>query len=89
LQGFARPIRLVSLNFAKFLLTHLGGSKVKTLRQISAVTILSLTLAVSAMAGQIETWGAVAPPPPPTTTTTQTTGTTTTIILTVLSVIYP
>jgi hypothetical protein len=89
LQGFARPIRLVSLNFAKFLLTHLGGSKVKTLRQISAVTILSLTLAVSVMAGQTDTTGAPAPAPTPTSTTTQTTSTTTAIVLTVLGLIYP
>jgi len=67
----------------------LGGTKVQTLRQLSAVTILSLTLAVSVMAGQIETWGVVAPPPPPTTTTTQTASTTTAIVLTVLGLIYP
>jgi hypothetical protein len=79
---------LVSLNFAKFLPTHLGGSKVKTLRKISAASILSLTLAISVMAGQVDTPGVVAPPPP-TSSTTQTTGTTATIILTVLSLIYP
>jgi hypothetical protein len=53
----------------------------KTLRQISAATILSLTLSVCVFAGQIEVNGVVAPPPPPTTTQT--------IILMVLSVIYP
>jgi len=65
---------------------------VKTLRQISIVTILSLTLAVSVMAGQIDTMGAPAPapaPPAPTSTTTQTTSTTTAIVLTVLGLIYP
>ena len=79
---------LVSLNFAKFLRTHLGGSKVKTLRQISAGMILCLTLAVSVMAGQIETWGVAAPPSPPTTTATQSTSTTTAIVLMMLGVIY-
>lgn len=59
----------------------------KTLRQISAVTILSLTLVVSVMAGQIETMGAPAPAPP--STTTQTTSTTTAFVLTVLGLIYP
>jgi len=61
---------------------------VKPLRQLSAVTVLSLTLAVSVMAGQIETWGVVAPPPPPTNSTTQTTSTTTAIVLIVLDLIY-
>lgn len=60
----------------------------KTLRQIIAVTVLSLTLAVAVMAGQTESPGVVAPPPPPTSSTTQTTGTATTILLTVLSLIY-
>jgi len=61
---------------------------VKTLRQISAATILSLTLSVCALAGQIESNGVVAPPPP-TTSATEMTSTTTAIVLTVLSVIYP
>ena len=61
----------------------------KTLRQLSAVTVLSLTLAVSVMAGQIDTMGAPAPEPPPPSTTTQTTSTTTAIVLTVLRLIYP
>ena len=38
----------------------------KTLRQLSAATILSLTLSVCVLAGQIESNGVVAPPPPPT-----------------------
>ena len=62
--------------------------KVKTLRQATAVAVLSLTLAVSVMAGQTDTTGAVAPPPPPTSSSTQTTGTAVTILLTVLSLIY-
>jgi hypothetical protein len=60
---------------------------VKTLRQISAVTILSLTLAVSVMAGQTDTTGGQAPTQPPTSTTTQTSGTATFILLSVLSLI--
>lgn len=60
----------------------------KTLRQLSAVTVLSLTLAVSVMAGQIETWGAVAPQSPPPSTTAQTTGTTASILLVVLGLVY-
>ena len=51
----------------------------KTLRLISAVTILSLTLSMSGLAGQVETPGAAAPTPTPTpmnaTTTTTTTDT--------------
>jgi hypothetical protein len=57
---------------------------VKTLRQICAVTILSLTLSVCTLAGQIESNGAQAPTPPPTTTST-----TTTIVLIVLGLVYP
>jgi hypothetical protein len=56
----------------------------KTLRQISAATILSLTLSVCVFAGQIEVNGVIAPPPPP-----QTNSITTTIILTVLGLIHP
>ncbi|HET8670088.1 MAG TPA: hypothetical protein VFM05_05510 [Candidatus Saccharimonadales bacterium] len=59
----------------------------KTLRQLTAVTALSLTLAVSVMAGQTDTPGVVAPPPP-TNSSTQSTGTPTTILLMVLSLIY-
>ena len=61
----------------------------KTLRQICAVTILSLTLSVCTLAGQIESNGVAAPPPPPTTSETQTTSTTTTIVLIVLGLVYP
>jgi hypothetical protein len=53
---------------------------VNTLRKISAATILSLILAVSAFAGQIETHGAPAPAP--------TTNITTFIVLTIVSLIY-
>jgi hypothetical protein len=61
---------------------------VKTLRQISAVTILSMTIAVSMMAGQVESPGAPAPAPTPTPSTTQSTGTVGSILLTVLGLIY-
>jgi hypothetical protein len=50
----------------------------KTLRRLSAVTILSLTLAISALAGQIETPGAPAP----------TSNVTTSIVLTIVNLIY-
>ena len=59
----------------------------KTFRQISAATILSLTLSVCALAGQIESNGVVTPPVPPSGATTQSTSTATTILLTVLSLI--
>jgi len=72
LQGFARPIRLVSLKNRKDFASLQEARKVKTLRQLSAVTALSLTLVISVMAGQIDTMGAPAPAPAPTTTTTQT-----------------
>jgi len=87
LQGFVGPTMLVSLKTAKFLRVSGRHEKLKTLRQLSAVTVLSLTLVVSVMAGQIDTWGVVAPPPP-TNSTTQTTSTTTAIVLMVLSLIY-
>jgi hypothetical protein len=57
------------------------ATKVKTLRRITAATILSLTLAIYVLAGQIEVNGATAPPP--------TGSTTTTIVLMVVSLIYP
>lgn len=60
----------------------------KTLRQINAAIVLSLTLSVCVLAGQIESNGVVAPPPPPTSPSTQTTSTFTSIVLTVLSLIY-
>jgi hypothetical protein len=62
---------------------------VKTLRQLSTAAVLSLTLAISVMAGQIDTMGAPAPAPPPPSPTTQTTSTTTAIVLTVVNLIYP
>jgi len=82
---------LAWFEIAKILQLSRRLEKVKTLRQLCAVTVLSLTLAVSVMAGQIETWGVAAPPPPPppTDSTTQTTSTATSIVLTVLSLIYP
>jgi hypothetical protein len=62
---------------------------VKTLRQITAVTVLSLTLAICVLAGQVETPGVVAPPTPPTSSTTQSTGIAASILITVLGLIYP
>jgi len=53
---------------------------VKTLRRTCAVTILSLNLALSALAGQIEAPGVASPSNPPSTTTT--------VILIVVSMIY-
>lgn len=53
----------------------------KTLRRISAATILSLTLAVSVFAGHIETPGAPV-------ATSPTTNVTTSIVLTIVSLIY-
>ena len=80
---------LAWFEIAKILQLSRRLEKVKTLRQLCAVTVLSLTLAVSVMAGQIETWGVAAPPPPPPTdSTTQTTSTATSVLLTVLSLIY-
>jgi hypothetical protein len=79
---------LVALKIAKSLQLSRRLIKVKTLRQISAATILSLTLSFGVLAGQVDTPGAPAPAPMPTSTTTQSTGTVTTIILTVLSLIY-
>jgi len=61
-----------------------------TLRQTCAATVLSLLLAVSAVAGQIGSGGVVSTPPPPSessTTTTTPTDLTTTVILTVLSLL--
>jgi len=47
----------------KFCIT-LGGTKLKPLRRSCAVTVLSLTLAMSVLAGEIEAPGAVAPSNP-------------------------
>ena len=58
----------------------------KTLRQTCATTILTLALAVSVLAGEIDCPGVVSPPPP-TGTTSETSDITTTIILTIVSVI--
>ena len=54
----------------------------KTLRRLCAAMILSLTLAVSVLAGHIETPGVI--PPPPTSTTTSTANVMTSILLTIL-----
>ncbi len=59
----------------------------KTLRQTCVATILSLTLAVSVLAGHMDTTGAPVPAPSPTPSA-STTSTTTTIVLKIVSVIY-
>ena len=56
----------------------------KTLRRISVATVLSLTLALSAFAGHIETPGAPAPCP-----TCAKTNVITEIVVTITSLIYP
>lgn len=56
----------------------------KTLRQISAATILSLTLAVSVFAGHIETPGA----PAPKATVTATVDVASSVVFTIVAVIY-
>lgn len=61
--------------------------KVKTLRQISTATILSLMLAVSVLAGQVESPAVLGSPQPPSSTV-QTTSAATAIVLTVLRLIY-
>ena len=65
----------------------------KPFRRMSAVTILSLTLAVSVFAGHIETPAAVPKPTlPPTAASTATTTTssamTTSVMLIILSLVY-
>lgn len=61
----------------------------KTLCRISAVTVLSLTLAVSAFAGHMDTPGAPAPRPrPDEQSSTFPDDATTYIILTITSLIY-
>jgi hypothetical protein len=75
---------------------------VNTLRKLCAVTILSLTLAGSALAGHMDTTGYVPPPPPPSASSSgnaavfsDNTGggydvnATISTVLTVLSLIYP
>jgi hypothetical protein len=59
----------------------------KPLRQTCGAIILSLTLAVSALAGHMDTTGAPAPEPAPPPST-STTSTTTTIVLTLINLIY-
>ncbi len=54
-----------------------------SLRRTCVAMILSLALAVSGLAGQIDSPGFVPPPPPPPTTTSMTT----TVILTILGLI--
>jgi hypothetical protein len=79
---------LVWFSLAKILQTLSGAKKMKTLRQTCVATILSLTLAVSVLAGHMDTTGAPAPAPSPTPSA-STTSATTNIVLTVLSLIYP
>ena len=79
---------LVSFWNCKIFATLWEAPNVKTLRRISAAIILSLTLSVCVLAGQIESNGIVAPPSPPPLSATQNTGTATAIVLTVLSLIY-
>jgi hypothetical protein len=67
---------------AKFLHLLLGGTKVKTLLNKCAVAILTLTLAVSASAGQIQCPGVTSGGG-----TTSTTDITTTVILTATSLV--
>lgn len=78
---------LISFKLQNFC-NSFGGSKVKTLRQISATIILSLTLSVCVLAGQIESNGAMTPAPPPNSSAPQHTDTTINVVLTVVSWIY-
>jgi hypothetical protein len=57
----------------------------KTLRQLCAVTILTLALAVFVSAGEIDCPGVVTPPPPPPPPESATSSVTTTIILVIVS----
>ena len=57
------------------------------LLRTGAVVALSLTLAVSALAGTLHSPGVVAPPPPPSEESATTTTDITTIILTVIGLI--
>jgi hypothetical protein len=62
-----------------------------TLRQTSALVVLTLTLAVSAAAGTIHSTGVVSEPPPPPatsqTSSTSTSGLAATVIITILGLI--
>lgn len=59
----------------------------KTLRQTCTTTILTLVLAVSVLAGEIDCPGVVSPTQPPAPTSTTTTNITTTIIVTILGLL--
>jgi hypothetical protein len=70
----------------------LGGNKMNTLRQLCVAIALSLVLAVSVLAGQISSPGAIPPPPTGTATATSTepiesTNFMTTIFLTIINLI--
>ena len=89
--NFFRPLlqerfKTVVVGDAKFLHHSRGGTekKVKTLRKQCAVVILTLMLAVSAYAGQIQGPGAISGTGTGTTTLTDVT---TTVIVTIISVI--
>jgi hypothetical protein len=70
----------------KFCISYQEAFTVKTLRQICAATILSLTFAVSIFAGQIDCPGVVEPPPPTSEASTLT-EITSSLIMAVISVI--
>jgi hypothetical protein len=71
-----------------FAITNLKEApKMNRLRQISALIVLSLILAISVTAGQVESPGAPAPPPT-NNSATQPSSTTTLIVLAVLRLIY-
>lgn len=57
----------------------------KPLRQTCSAAVISLLLAVSALAGQIGSGGIVSPPPPPPSEASVTSSITTAVILTILS----
>ena len=67
-----------------FCITLLGGSHMKTLRQMCGGMILTVALTVSVLAGEIDCPGYVPPPPPPTGTSS---GITTTVILALVRLI--
>jgi hypothetical protein len=88
LQALARLIHPSLVCPCKIFANSLGGSKVKTLRKIGAVTLLSLMLTVSVLGGQVDSPGAPAPPPPLHNHAIQTPSTTSLIVLAVLALIY-